>query len=48
MGGIALGKAVTSSGLLQVMDDVIRKVIGDLDIFGVVVILSVIVLVSSF
>lgn len=46
MGGIALGEGVTSSGLLQVMDGVIRGIVGNLPLSGVVVVLSLIVLVS--
>ena len=42
MGGIALGKGVTSSGLLKVMDDGIRSIIGDLTLYPVVLVLSVI------
>lgn len=45
MGGIALGKGVTSSGLLQVMDVVIRKLVYGLSLPSVVLILSPIVLV---
>lgn len=45
MGGIALGKGVESSGLLVVMDEVIRKILGDLSLYGVVMVLSAIVLV---
>ncbi|PPQ69298.1 hypothetical protein CVT26_001616 [Gymnopilus dilepis] len=47
MGGIALGKGVTSSGLLQVMDVVIRKLVYGLSLPSVVLILSPIVLVVS-
>lgn len=47
MGGIALGKGVTSSGLLDVMDEDIRSIIQDLSLYKVVLVLSVIVLVVS-
>jgi phosphate transporter len=46
MGGIALGKGVTSSGLLDVMDEVIRGMVQGLSTYTVVLVLSVIVLVS--
>lgn len=46
MGGIALGKGVTSSGLLDVLDDVIRHVIEGKSLYTVVLVLSGIVLVS--
>ncbi len=48
MGGIALGKGVTSSGLIEVMDEAIRTIIGDMSLYAVVVVLCCIVLVSSF
>ena len=51
MGGIALGKGVTSSGLLTVMDDAIRYMVQGLSTYTVVLVLSAIVLVrlsSSF
>ncbi|KAH9925488.1 SPX domain-containing protein [Fomitopsis serialis] len=47
MGGIALGKGVTSSGLLEVMDDGIREMISGLSLYTVVIVLSCIVLVVS-
>jgi len=47
MGGIALGKGVTSSGLLDVMDDEIRESIQGLSPYTVVLVLSCIVLVVS-
>ncbi|KAI0346236.1 Sodium/sulfate symporter [Trametopsis cervina] len=47
MGGIALGKGVTSSGLLDVLDDVIRHVIEGKSLYTVVLVLSGIVLVVS-
>ncbi|KAH9948583.1 Sodium/sulfate symporter [Amylocystis lapponica] len=47
MGGIALGKGVTSSGLLEVMDDGIRDLIDGLSFYTVVLVLSFIVLVVS-
>lgn len=46
MGGIALGKGVTSSGLLEVLDDIIRNIIEGRTLYEVVMVLSVIVLVS--
>jgi phosphate transporter len=47
MGGIALGKGVMSSGLLDVLDAVIRERLKDLSLYTVVLVLSVVVLVSS-
>ena len=47
MGGIALGNGVMSSGLLEVMDVIIRNLIADLTLYSVVMILSVFVLVSE-
>ena len=47
MGGIALGNGVTNSGLLEVLGDGIRKAISGLDLYPVVLLLSVIVLVSA-
>lgn len=47
MGGIALGKAVTNSGLLDVMDEGIRNIIDGLSLYSVVLVLSFIVLVVS-
>ena len=46
MGGIALGKGVTSSGLLDKMDILIRGLIDGQSEFGVVVVLTTVVLVS--
>ena len=46
MGGIALGKGVTSSGLLDKMDILIRGLISGQSEFGVVVVLTAVVLVS--
>ena len=48
MGGIALGKGVTSSGLLDVMDEIIRGIITDMSLYTVVLVLSGIVLVCIF
>lgn len=45
MGGIALGKAVMSSGLLNVMDVLIRDMVEGFSLYTVVIILSAIVLV---
>ncbi|KAG9014908.1 low-affinity phosphate transporter [Tulasnella sp. 427] len=47
MGGIALGKAVVSSGLLETMDVVIRDMVDGLSMYSVVLLLSLIVLVVS-
>lgn len=46
MGGIALGKGVMSSGLLEVMDVIIRDLVQGFSLYAVVLILSPIVLVS--
>jgi hypothetical protein len=48
MGGIALGKGVTSSGLLTIMDVSIRDLVDGLPPYSVVLILSPVVLVSIF
>lgn len=47
MGGIALGKGVTNSGLLDVMDEIIRGMITDMSLYTVVLMLSGIVLVRT-
>ena len=47
MGGIALGKGVISSGLLEVLDGRIRHLVNDLSLYTVVLVLSVVVLVCS-
>ena len=47
MGGIALGKGVTTSGLLEVMDGLIRDMVEGLSLYNVVLILSPVVLVIS-
>ncbi|KAF4597064.1 low-affinity phosphate transporter [Pleurotus pulmonarius] len=47
MGGIALGKGVESSGLLEVMDTHIRDLVEGLGIYTVVMVLTPIVLVVS-
>ncbi|KAH9070821.1 SPX-domain-containing protein [Lactarius deliciosus] len=47
MGGIALGKGVTSSGLLDKMDVLIRGLINNRTEFGVVLVLTTVVLVVS-
>lgn len=47
MGGIALGKGVTSSGLLNVFDEGIRGFVGGLSLPVVVMVLSAVVLVVS-
>jgi phosphate transporter len=46
MGGIALGKGVTSSGLLDKMDTLIRGLVEGRSEFGVVVVLTIVILVS--
>ena len=46
MGGIALGKGVTSSGLLEKMDVLIRNLVEGRSEFGVVVVLTTVILVS--
>ena len=46
MGGIALGKGVTSSGLLEIMGEIIRDLVDGFSLYNVVLILSPIVLVS--
>jgi len=46
MGGIALGKGVTSSGLLDKMDFLIRGLVEGRSEFGVVVVLTIVILVS--
>jgi phosphate transporter len=48
MGGIALGKGVLSSGLLQVMDVIIRGLVDGLSLYTVVLVLSPVVLVGIF
>lgn len=48
MGGIALGKGVMSSGLLDVLDGAIRDLVDSFTLYSVVMILSPIVLVSRF
>jgi len=45
MGGIALGKGVSSSGLLEILYGVIRQVVEGYRLYTVVLILSPIVLV---
>jgi len=48
MGGIALGKGVTSSGLLDKMDILIRRLVEGRSEFGVIVVLTTVVLVRRF
>jgi phosphate transporter len=45
MGGIALGKGVTNSGLLETMDVLIRDLLNGFSLYTVVLILSPVVLV---
>ncbi|KAJ3993371.1 SPX domain-containing protein [Lentinula boryana] len=47
MGGIALGKGVTSSGLLDIMGELVRDLVDGYSLYNVVLILSPIVLVIS-
>ncbi|KAF8606653.1 SPX-domain-containing protein [Ceratobasidium sp. AG-I] len=47
MGGIALGKAVVSSGLLMTMDDAVRGLVEGLQLYEIVLVLSVVVLIVS-
>ena len=47
MGGIALGKGVTSSGLLDKMDVLIRGFVNGRSEIGVVFVLTIVVLVSG-
>jgi phosphate transporter len=47
MGGIALGRGVTSSGLLDRMDVLIRALVNGRSEIGVVVVLTTVVLVSG-
>jgi phosphate transporter len=47
MGGIALGKGVTNSGLLETMDKVIRDLVDGFSLYSVVLILSPVVLIVS-
>jgi len=45
MGGIALGNGVRSSGLMNIMDGVIHRILEGRTLYSVVIVLSVIVLV---
>jgi len=47
MGGIALGQGVMSSGLLEVVDVIIRDWVEGFSLYTVVLILSPVVLVSG-
>jgi len=47
MGGIALGKGVTASGLLDDADVLVRELVKGLPLYGVVVVLSAVVLVRG-
>lgn len=47
MGGIALGKGVTSSGLMVTMDGVIHRLLEGLSLYTVVLVLSPVVLVRD-
>lgn len=49
MGGIALGKAVTSSGLLESLDDVIQEIVKELPVWQILVcLLSIGLVVATF
>lgn len=48
MGGIALGKGVTSSGLLDIIGDHIKDLVSGFHLYTVVLLLSPMVLVSVF
>jgi phosphate transporter len=45
MGGIALGKGVVSSGLLEIVDVLLRQALDGLSLYTVVIVLSPVVLV---
>ena len=47
MGGIALGKGVMSSGLLEVFDVLIRDMVDGYSLYTVVLLLSPVVLVRA-
>lgn len=47
MGGIALGKGVTNSGLLKTMDVLIRDLLDGFSLYTVVLILTPVVLVCT-
>ncbi|KAH7341753.1 Sodium/sulfate symporter [Rhizoctonia solani] len=47
MGGIALGKAVVSSGLLATVDDGVRHLVEGLALYEIVLVLSIVVLIIS-
>jgi len=47
MGGIALGKAVDSSGLLSIAGEIVRGMIDHLSLYRVVLVLSIVVLIVS-
>ncbi|KAG1736298.1 SPX domain-containing protein [Suillus lakei] len=47
MGGIALGKGVTSSGLMVTMDGMIHRLLEGLSLYTVVLVLSLVVLIVS-
>lgn len=48
MGGIALGKGVMASGLLEVVDTLLRDLLDGFSLYAVVLILSPVVLVRIF
>lgn len=48
MGGIALGKAVVTSGLLDTMDGGIRRMVEGLPLYEVVLALSAVVMASRY
>lgn len=47
MGGIALGKAAVSSGLMDIMDVAIRERVSGLKLYEVVLALTAVVVVST-
>jgi len=47
MGGMALGKGFTKSGLFEIMDVIIRDLVDGFSLYTVVLILSPVVLVSA-
>lgn len=48
MGGIALGKGVMASGLLEVVDVLLRDLVDGFSLYAVVLILSPVVLVRIY
>jgi phosphate transporter len=48
MGGVALGHGVMSSGLLEIVDIILRDTLEEFSLYTVVLILSPVVLVCEF